>query len=392
MHLMVVQHAGDYREAYQRLSGGGQENYYAQRYSVDALGSLAQRIESVSVLCCLTEQPYKEQLANGVHAIGGGFQGHFPPEALVKLVADEQPTHLLLRCPNPALLRWAVRNRIPTLVTLAESIDTKGLRNQYRSFRLAHLLNQRSIEWVGGYGLTASRQLQRLGVQSHKIIPWDFLLETNPGPFPAKTLPAAPERTWELLYVGSVIPAKGVGDAIAALAHLRQKQIPARLKIVGRGEIDQFTAQARSLGVEQWVEFAGIIPTDQLEPLMHHADVVLVPSQHHYVEGFPLVIQHALRSRTPLVVSNHPMFLDYLHHGSNAMIFPAGNASALASCVAKLLTHPDLYTHLSAQSHNTWKQLRLPVKWADLIECWVQGKESDRQWLSDHRLTAVVNF
>jgi glycosyltransferase involved in cell wall biosynthesis len=123
---------------------------------------------------------------------------------------------------------------------------------------------------------------------------------------------------------------------------------------------------------------------------MHQADIVLVPSQHHYVEGFPLVIQHALRSRTPLVVSNHPMFLDYLHHGSNAMIFPAGNASALASCVAELLTHPDLYTHLSTQSHNTWKQLRLPVKWADLIERWVQGTESDRQWLSDHRLTAMT--
>ena len=36
--LVMLNYAGDYREAYQRLTSGGKETYYAQKYSVDTLG------------------------------------------------------------------------------------------------------------------------------------------------------------------------------------------------------------------------------------------------------------------------------------------------------------------------------------------------------------------
>ena len=49
MRLVIVQYAGDYAEAFQCLARGGSENYYAQKYSVDAVTEMAKRSESVTV-------------------------------------------------------------------------------------------------------------------------------------------------------------------------------------------------------------------------------------------------------------------------------------------------------------------------------------------------------
>jgi len=51
VRLTIVQY-GDYAEGYKRLSEGGAENYYAQRYTVEFVGLLAGRdnIENLLVI------------------------------------------------------------------------------------------------------------------------------------------------------------------------------------------------------------------------------------------------------------------------------------------------------------------------------------------------------
>src|SRR5437016_13762489 len=69
LRLTIVQYAGDYREAFERLENGGQETYHAQRYSINLIGSLAQQLEQVCVVCAITEKRYDTILANGWRAI-----------------------------------------------------------------------------------------------------------------------------------------------------------------------------------------------------------------------------------------------------------------------------------------------------------------------------------
>jgi hypothetical protein len=73
MRLTIVQYAGDYREAFNRLRRGGKQTYQAQLYSVDFVGEIAKRVEDLTVICALTEEAYDGILPNGVRAIGGGF-------------------------------------------------------------------------------------------------------------------------------------------------------------------------------------------------------------------------------------------------------------------------------------------------------------------------------
>lgn len=387
MRLLFVQYAGDYREAFQRFAAGGGETYYAQKYSVDAVADIAKQIEEVTVLCCMTKEPYNEVLENGVRAIGAGFDKDLQINTLLKLIEEQKPTHLIVRTAKREIFRWAVRKKVPTMALFAESISKRGLRSKLRNYLLADLLNNNQIEWVAAYGLNSSVLFQQIGVKADKIIPWDFIVTETPDSSPPKSLQKY-QKNWQLFYIGSMIEAKGVGDVLEALAKLRAKNFPVSLKIAGRDENEYFLNKARQLQIEDCVDFLGLVPNNTVLPLMKEADVVLVPSRHEYPEGFPLAITHSLCARTPIIASDHPMFLDNLKDGLSAMIFPAGNAGALSECIEKLLSNPELYWSLSFASKEAWEQLQIPVKWAELINRWIDDSPENKQWLFEHRLSS----
>lgn len=385
--LLILQYEGDYREAVERFDNGKGETYYGQRYTVDAVADIGEHIQEAAVLCCLTEKAYNEVLSNNVRAIGAGFNGELQIKKLIELIEEYNPTHLILRIPLREVLRWAIQNNVKTLALLADSFPTKGIRNKLRNYWLANLLNSKQVEWVSNHGINSSRLLQDIGVNPDKIIPWDYIYEVTPDSFSPKAIPAN-DKTRNLIYIGSITESKGIGDVLDAIANLKAKNLSVNLKVAGRGELKFFDNKVKELQIEECVEFLGLVQNKAVVPLMREADIVLIPSRHEYPEGFPLTIYEALCSRTPIVASDHPMFVHNLKHEINAMIFPSGNSVALAECLEKLLSDPALYHQLSATSYETWKQLQIPVKWADLIKCWLFDSSEDRQWLFNHRLSS----
>lgn len=387
MRLLMVQYAGDYREVVQRFAEGGRETYYAQKYSVDAVAEIGKQIEEVTVLCCITAEIYNEVLENGVRAIGAGFNRELQIKTLIKLIEEQNPTHLIVRAPIREVFRWAIRNKVRTIAVLADSCAEKGLRNKLRNYLLANLLNNERIELVCNHGINSSISLQKIGVKSDKIIPWDWPSIFTPDFFSPKTLRLS-VNTWNLLYVGSVTETKGVGDILESVANLRDKNLPVSLKIAGKGEIEDFVNQSEQLRIQNCIEFLGLIPNNDVVHLMRESDLVLIPSRHEYPEGFPMTIYEALCSRTPIIASDHPMFEYNLKNGINAMIFPAGNSATLSACIEKLLSDSDLYLSLSVASHEAWNRLQIPVKWADLINRWLSDSYENQQWLFEHRLSS----
>jgi glycosyltransferase involved in cell wall biosynthesis len=387
MRLVIVQYAGDYAEVFQRLAKGGSETYYGQKYSVDAVTEMAKRAESVTVICCMSPEFNEQVLENRVRTIACGFSHKINSQKLIELIATQNPTHLIMRTIIPEVFKWAIKNKIRTLAVFAESIATTTWRQKFRNYFLAKLLNNKQIEWVGTYGITSSLLFNEIGVKADKIIPWDFLIESNPGSLSPKEIPAG-VKTLKLFYAGLLIQSKGVGDILEAVAKLRERNISVHLKMAGKGEEEFFSQRVEQLQIKDSVEFLGIVPTQTLEPLMRESDLVLVTSRHEYPEGFPLTIQHALRTRTPIVASDHPMFKTHLKHGINSMIFEAGNSLALAECIEKVISDSALYHNLSAASHSTWHELRLPVKWAELIDRWLDDSPESKQWLFEKRLAA----
>jgi glycosyltransferase involved in cell wall biosynthesis len=387
MRLLILQYAGDYREAVQRFSEGEGETYYAQKYSVNAVAEIGKQIEEVTVLCCHTAEPYNEVLQNGVRAIGAGFKKEIQVKNLINLLEKQDPTHLIVCTPIREILSWAIKNKIQTIAVLADSFSTKGLRNKVQSYLLARLLNNKQIKWVFNHGINSCTSLQKIGVKSKKIIPWDWPSVVTPDSFSPKLL-RVNVNTWNLFYVGSVTESKGVGDILEAIAKLRDKNLLVSLKIAGQGNIGYFINKAKQLKIEDCIEFLGLVPNNAVVHLMRKADLVLIPSRHEYPEGFPMTIYEALCSRTPIIASDHPMFQNNLKSGINAMIFLAGNSTALSECIEKVLSDSALYESLSVASFDAWKRLQIPVKWADMIKHWLDDLPENQQWLLDYQLAS----
>jgi glycosyltransferase involved in cell wall biosynthesis len=385
MRLLFVQFAGDYREAVFNFAAGKTETYYAQKYSVDSVAQLTHWLEAVTVLCCTSQEVYNEVLPSGVRAIGAGFPQRIPTRELIQLIAAQQPTHLILDVQQREVLNWAARNQVRTITLFSGSVPISGWKSKIRNPLLARALNHPQIDWVGSYGINSSLRLQQLGVNADKIIPWDFVLETSPGDLSSKQA-RTDGQPWTVFYVGSMIEGKGVGDILGAIAHLKQQGTPVKARLAGADQVGIYAAQAQSLQIADQVEFLGIIGNQTVEPLMREADIVLIPSRHNYTEGFPLTIHHALKSRTPIIASDHPMFRNKLQHDVNALVVPAANPVALAESIQRLQSDPALYFKLSNASYETWYRIRLPVKWGDLIERWLRNTESDQQWLFENRL------
>lgn len=387
MRVLMVQYAGDYREAVNRLSNGGPETYYAQRYSVDSVAEIGRKVDEMAILACVTDEPYNEIVANGVRAIGGGFKSDIPAKELIKLVEQQKPTHLIVGVPMRELLQWAIRNKVRTIALLADSFQNQSIKDRLKNYLLSNLLNNKQIEWVANHNINSSRSLQAIGVNPDKIVPWDWKPAVTPDSFSPKQL-RRDAASFQLLYVGVLGESKGVGDVLEGVAKLKANGLSVKLKLAGKGDRDRFIAQAKQLGIEDQVDFLGLVPNYKIVHLMHESDVVIIPSRHDYPEGLPMTIYEALCSHTPIVASDHPMFQGKLVDDSNALIFPAGNSSVLAAQITKLLSNPDLYQQLSIHSKDAWKQLQIPVKFADLLHRWVFDSPENRQWLYDHRLAS----
>ncbi|SEM77083.1 Glycosyltransferase involved in cell wall bisynthesis [Sphingomonas gellani] len=296
-----------------------------------------------------------------------------------------RPTHVVVLTPMPRILRWARRSGSRVLSVFADSFSAGPLHRLWRFGRLHAQLNDRRVEWVANHGRNACRSLVRIGVKAAKVLPCDFLQVRRPHDRPAKSGPG--ERRSTLFFAGEVIALKGVGDLVEAIADLKRRGLDVGLQIAGKGAADTFRDLADRLGVADRVEFLGTVPNANVPDRMRAAAAMVVPSRHRYPEGLPLTIYEALCSRTPLIASDHPMFLGNLTHGETALIFPAGQPAALADRVAALFADPALYRRLSDAAQRAWEGLQIPVKWGDLMLRWSRGTDEDIAWIRSNTIT-----
>jgi glycosyltransferase involved in cell wall biosynthesis len=386
LRLTFVQYAGDYRDAFERLERGGQETYHAQRYSVNVVGELAQKLEQVCFVCAVTETRYDTLLGNGVRAIGAGLRHGFKGADLVREVAKSKPTGLSLTTPNLSVLKWGHTNKIPTIAILADSFQYGGLRSLVRNRLLAYYLNKSTVDWIGNHGINACLSLEKIGVRPQKIVPWDWPHIRSPSYNTSKTLRQGP--SWKIVYVGSVAPAKGVSDVLNALALLKAIGIHVSLSIVGSEPDSAMRQLAETLDILATTEFVGLVDNKHVPRLMREADLVIIPSRHEYPEGLPLTIYEALSARTPIVASDHPMFRNVLVDQESALIFPAGDAEKLAAAIERLLGDPELYARLSLGSEEAWNAIQLPVQMGNLLEAWLSNDRTRLDWLKAHTLNS----
>jgi glycosyltransferase involved in cell wall biosynthesis len=367
---LTIAQFGDYAEGFRRFANGGAENYYAQKYTVDFVTSLAAKdnVEVLTVINLCSDVPSailpNRVRTRGIHLYRNAKRPRH--EELVDAVKATSPTHLIVMSPCIPLIAWGIGSGIPTLPMFADSFRSGGFIAAIKHRLLARLLNASSIELVANHNLAASLDLRRIGVSPDKIVPFDWPAVVSPRDYETKRAPRA-DRPLRLLYVGGVIVQKGVGDAIKAVAELRTRGRQVELTIIGRGELSYFQEMAASESVQPHVFFLGAKSHSEVLAAMREHDVVLVPSHWSYPEGLPMTLYEALCTRTPLLASDHPMFALRIRDRYNALVFPERNPQALADRIEVLTDSPALYESLSANSAEAADNYLCPLKYDRLI-------------------------
>ncbi len=385
-HVIYLQFAGDFRESLDRFARGEPETYFGQRYSVDEVVRLSKVSRQTTVVCCLSEKSYNCRGPEGIRTIGLGLSqfGHSSCRQLINVCQNLQPTHAVVRFPNWRILSWLVRNHVAVLPVLADSINRGGIRTWLSRTLLARALNSDRVPVVANHQLNSCRNLQQLGVDSRKIVPYDWPPAVSANDYGPKE---RPNRVgWQLLYCGTIIEEKGAAEILRAVAILRSRQIKVTLKLLGNGELDRFQHLASELGVSDICNFQGRISHDTVLTQMREADIVLVPSHHSYSEGLPFTIREAMMVYTPLIVTDHPMFAGVIVDRMNGLVVPEKSPSAIADAVSAYMMETGLYETVSGSSEQTLASIQIPLIWGDLIEKWLDGSPAAIDSLLAHSI------
>ncbi|VWX61088.1 Glycosyltransferase Type 1 [Burkholderiales bacterium 8X] len=384
--ILFVQYSGDYLSYWERRQLGNSETYYGHNYILEQLDQLSAEA-NVIMMCCISGRAYTAQVSPRLAFVGANVDPAATCSVLNEVLERLDPTHLVVLGPLTKVLKWGIRHNVRVLCICADSFNISLPRRFYRYGMIIRTLNNPRIEWVANHGINATRAFARLGISKKKLICWDWPHTHSPRDYPSKTL--APDKI-TLVYVGALLRSKGLGDAIKAVACLRQMGIDVSLTVVGGGDDKPFKALSIARNIADRVLFKGVVSNADVLTEMRKASIVIVPSLHSYPEGFPLTIYEALCTRTPIVASDHPMFSGFLRHRSTAMIYPAGDFRKMSKCIISLLTEVDLYAKISDASETVWDSLQISTKWGELIRRWLTSGKEDREWLKERSLAGVT--
>ena len=136
-----------------------------------------------------------------------------------------------------------------------------------------------------------------------------------------------------LVTLGALIPRKGQGCVIKALAGIEQ----GRLLLIGRGEDEtSLRALARTHGVADRVHFCGMVDHDLLPPVLSAADAMVLPSSS---EGLANAWIEALACGTPIVITDVGGAREVVT-GPAAGVIVARNTAAIRDGIHLVLDRP----------------------------------------------------
>jgi glycosyltransferase involved in cell wall biosynthesis len=152
---------------------------------------------------------------------------------------------------------------------------------------------------------------------------------------PKKAAPGRPHL--DVGYVGSISRHKGVHVLLEAMRRLDTRDV--RLHIHGSRASQPGYSEALVDGIDDpRVTFHGAFAPAELGRVLAGLDVLVVPSL--WYENTPFSVLEALHAGVPVVASDLGGIAEIVVPGQSGMLFPAGDAAALAAVLARIAADP----------------------------------------------------
>lgn len=219
---------------------------------------------------------------------------------------------------------------------------------------------RRPQQWAYGWGrrrllardlrfIAVSRfikdELVRLGAPSERVVVHYTGVDTDLFSPPSE----APRSG--VLFVGRLVPKKGLDHLLDALARLAHQGRPVPLRVVGEGP-ERARLEARATRDRVAVRFLGSQPPAVVRDEMRRAAVLCVPSCTDRStgdrEGLGMVFAEAQATGLPVVSTRSGGIPEVVEDGRTGLLVPEADPLALAAAIDAILADPGLWARLSA--------------------------------------------
>lgn len=198
---------------------------------------------------------------------------------------------------------------------------------------------------------STEKDLIRLGVckENITVLPMGISI---PGKLPS----LAKEKCPTIIFVGRLIKAKGVEDAIEVCRILKEDFPNIKLWIIGRGEIlyeNELKEKIKLLGLSRHVDFFGFVSQEEKFEALQKAHMLLAPS---IKEGFGLTVPEAGLVGTPTIAYNVEGLNDIIINMENGILVDS-SPDSMATQIKKMFNEKRLYKRLQDGAYKYAKSL-----------------------------------
>jgi glycosyltransferase involved in cell wall biosynthesis len=202
-----------------------------------------------------------------------------------------------------------------------------------------------------------------------------FLPYAVPGLGAQPPDPARPDGAPHFLFLGQLIPRKGIDILLAAMKSVLAVHAGARLELAGTDRSGgAYAREAARLGMSHAVHFTGVVEATRVVEALRRCDVLVLPSRH---DGWGVVLNEAASAGKAIIASDT---CGAAHHlvspGVNGIRFPNGDVAALARAMLEYCRDPQLAVRHGSESLRVFQEftpernaLRFEEALDSLLEC-----------------------
>lgn len=160
-------------------------------------------------------------------------------------------------------------------------------------------------------------------------------------PVPFRVTP----KPFEVICVGRLVPAKGQHILVSAIHELVQRGRTIHLRFVGDGpDRASLESMVHQLQLESQVQFEGSVNQDRIRELYAASDLFALAS---FAEGIPVVLMEAMAMEIACVTTCITGIPELIRSGTDGILVPASDVTALANAIEMLLGNPSLRHQLA---------------------------------------------
>jgi glycosyltransferase involved in cell wall biosynthesis len=172
--------------------------------------------------------------------------------------------------------------------------------------------------------------------------------------FPWVERPFPKDGQWQLVQACRLVEKKGLLTTLSAFRRFVSDYPNSRLVIAGEGPLrDALARKIDELSLGTQVSLAGFLSQEELRKIYTESHIFVHPSElaaDSNQEGIPNSMLEAMASGLPVVATRHGGIPEAVQEGTDGILVPERDESALYQALLKLAAQPELWRQMGKQA------------------------------------------